>query len=333
MSYETQRENARRVPEYLSGSLDAAAARLSQQRHDAAFAFVTDTHIHAGSMSCVSLLRALAERCGLERVFCGGDFPWAFGSREDCLRDARESLELLGSLRKDMDVYLARGNHDFTIRTSWEDTSGYTMPYAQTAQLLSEYTSLDVCRPGQETYYYVDDAAKRVRWIVLDTCLKADSPETQSWGVKYGFDEAQAKWLAEEALRFADGGEGWAVFAVGHVPCGPLPYAETMGGLDRLTALLKDFKNRRAGELADFTGAKAELVAYLCGHSHVDSDAVEDNVLFVSTSSSACLQDDVWKREWGKASEELLDLFLLDRTARRLDAIRLGAGESRTFRY
>ena len=82
MSYETQRENARRVPEYLSGSLDAAAARLSQQRHDAAFAFVTDTHIHAGSMSCVSLLRALAERCGLERVFCGGDFPWAFGSRE-----------------------------------------------------------------------------------------------------------------------------------------------------------------------------------------------------------------------------------------------------------
>ena len=117
------------------------------------------------------------------------------------------------------------------------------------------------------------------------------------------------------------------------MPCGPLPYAETMGGLDRLTALLKDFKNRRAGELADFTGAKAELVAYLCGHSHVDSDAVEDNVLFVSTSSSACLQDDVWKREWGKASEELLDLFLLDRTARRLDAIRLGAGESRTFRY
>ena len=59
---------------------------------------------------------------------------------------------------------------------------------------------------------------------------------------------------------------------------------EAMAGL---TALLKDFKKRRAGELADFTGAKAELVAYLCGHSHVDSDAVEDNVLFVSTSSSA----------------------------------------------
>lgn len=331
--YEQQRENARQVPEYLKESVDSAAARLAQARADAAFAFVTDTHIHAGSMSCVSMLRELARRCGLQRMFCGGDYPWAFGTREDCLNDARESLELLGGLRGDMGVYLLRGNHDFTIRTSWEDTSGYTMPYRETARLLAEYTTPDVCRPDGETYYYVDDRASKVRWIALDTCRKADAPETQSWGVKYGFDEAQASWLADTALRFEDGGAGWTVFVLGHVPCGPLPYAETEGGLMRLTTLLKDFKNRRAGAAGDFTGAQAELAAYLCGHSHVDSAAVEDGMLFISTSSSSCLQDDVWKRERGAASEELFDLFLLDRQARRLDAVRLGAGRSRTFWY
>ena len=35
----------------------------------------------------------------------------------------------------------------------------------------------------------------------------------------------------------------------------------------------------------------------------------------------------------GKVSEELLDLFLLDRAACQLDVIRLGAGKSRMFRF
>lgn len=334
MDYTLQRENARRVPEYMRGNLEEALSRIQATPADVMFAFVTDVHIHAAGMSCVGLLRELAERAGLERTFCGGDLPWAFGSREECLQDAQESLELLGTLREQMGLYIMRGNHDLTIRTSWEDASGYTAPYGQTVQLLAGYTTPDVIRPGEEAYYYVDDAARRIRWIVLDTCLKETAPETQSWGTRYGVDEAQIRWLATEALSLPEGGEGWVVFALGHIPCvAALPGGEAKHGFDQLAGVLKDFKNRRATPYADFTGAQADLAAYLCGHNHVDADVTEDGVPFISTSSSACLQDDVWKREMGADTEELFDLFLLDRTARRLHAVRVGAGKDRTFCY
>ncbi len=329
-------ESSLTVPDYYNEKLRAAEEKICRElegvENGDVFVFLTDVHLNANHMTCIPLIREIGKRTSVGKLFCGGDHPWAFGSKEKCIAEGFMTYDLFERVKNEMKVYHARGNHDFTIRTSRETVTGYTMPYKMTRDVIMSYQSDGICLPdGDACYFYVDDAEKKIRYIVVDTCSRRQGDESTPWGTRYGFDPEQAEWLANTALSFDDG-EDWSVVVVGHIACVP-EIASYDESLDPLAEILKDFKNRRAGRAWDFGNAKAEFVAYLCGHNHKDMHAYVDDTLFLSTSSSATLNDDVWKRAHDTDTEALFDVFIIDKDKRTLKTVRVGAGEDREWRY
>ena len=321
-----------RIPEYLAANAARAVARLHALPVPPSFIFTTDFHAHDNSFVSAAVMKYLHAQTGVHRVFCGGDFPYAFGAPEDCVHDTERSLDYLETLKPELELYVARGNHDITIRTSWTETTGYTHPEADTNRLLMSANSpVAECLAG-DVCYYVDDPEQRVRYIVVNTSDSQSDDTTQYWGVHCSVGERQLRFLAERALHFENGGAGWSVVVFGHVPCSRnIPSSEA--SLAPLAELLAAFRNRRPHPGANFEHTQAELAAYLCGHNHVDHAALDDGVLHVSSGAEAYYSDDVWARKPGTDTEILFDVCALDAQNRTLYMVRVGAGEDRCLRY
>ncbi len=327
-------KRADRVPTYLEENFEAAVKRCAENADifsKCAFAFTTDYHTRDNSMSEIPMLRYLGKNNVINKVFCGGDFAYAFGSKELLLVDIALSMDAVKVINKAVPFYITRGNHDFTIKFSREpDAGGYTMPYEKACEIIMSNQPNDIIAEKDCIYYYTDDSENKIRYIVLDTLTKVQSGEDTPWGTSYGFDDAQKDWLINNALNINE--DGWTVIVFGHVPCvKELPsYSDR---LDTLAEVLKDFKNKRKGKHADFTNAKAEFSAYICGHSHKDRAVVEDNTLFISTASSAYYSDDGVMRIIGDESEVLFDVFFVNTKDKKLKTVRFGCGNDREFDY
>ena len=315
------------IPDYLELQIQDKIGKYKASNFHG-FLFETDFHTKYNTMLSPAIAKKLAEEINIGYFWCAGDFPYAYGTKEECIEDTVNALEVLKTVKTSMQLFISRGNHDITIKSSKE--SGYTAPYDYTYRLIKEANSEGAKIFGEKLYYYVDDAANKIRYICIDTCDITQKDEDAFWGVDYGFSDEQGKWLAEQALKVED--DEWHVIAIGHVPCvkGIYAYAEELMPLGEI---LKDFKNKRKGLYGDFTQYKGQFVAYICGHNHKDLSVIDDNTLFISTGCSSLFNDDVWKRETGNVSETLLDLFALDKGNRMLYALRIGAGEDRQFEF
>ena len=168
-----------------------------------------------------------------------------------------------------------------------------------------------------------------MRYVVVDTC-EPHGKETDAWGVHTDMTQQQLIWLAQEALHLPD--DGWSVVVMGHVPC----IDSLSGSAPKLVALreiLGAFRNRRCCGFTDFTNACGKLVAYLCGHNHMDRMHEDDCVIHISTGCDAYCKDDNLPREVGRLENTLFDLFLVDTDNCVVNVFRIGAGVDRTFTY
>lgn len=322
-------------PEYYEPYLKSAVTQYQEKAQKinevASFVFLTDLHTHANDMVSPLLIREIGKHTGIKNVFVGGDFACAFGTKEDCLQDIKRTLTLLKVIKEDMNLYIAKGNHDGTIREDMTSPIGYTAPYETIQSMFMGTNSPGAIGPDGKTYYYVDDADAKIRYIVLDTNEIHENEQTY-WGIKYGMCEEQTMWLANVALRLGASKEDWSVVVIGHVPCseGMTSYQEC---LKDLGDILKAYKNKKICTYGDFSQEKGELIAYICGHNHRDRDIWSDNTLFVSTGSDAYYQDDSWERKSGDISGILFDIFIINKKQKTVETIRVGAGESRKFSY
>ena len=101
--------------------------------------------------------------------------------------------------------------------------------------------------------------------------------------------------------------------------------------------------NRRASEkygvVYDFTQAKAKVCAIISGHIHNDYN--EMKAYGVPSITTACDAingsaqgiSPTYVRSEGTVTEQAIDLFFVDTTARTIKTIRLGAGENRVFTF
>ena len=311
------------IPEYYSEHLQSKIDKYNSL-DVCGFIYETDFHTKYNSMLSPAISKEIAKKTNIGYFVCGGDFPYAFGSKEECIEDTVDGIKALETVKDELGLFVVRGNHDITIKTTKE--SGYTAPYEMTQKIIMEANSDGAVAHNDKMYYYFDDEKNKIRYVCLDTCDAPQMDEDAFWGLPYGFSSEQADWLTNTALRVP--GDDWYVIATGHVPCveGLYAYAEE---LTNLAEILKDYNNKRG----IFENYKGTFVAYICGHNHKDQDATIDDTLFISTGTSPIFNDDVWKREEGNITEILMDVFALDKNAKKLYAIRIGAGEDREFNF
>lgn len=320
------------IPEYFNRPLNEAAERFKKLPRDASFFFVTDTHYRDCALVATPLVRAFYEKTGVNKLFSGGDYAFAFGTKEECIADTEKSLDYLGEVKPEIDFFSARGNHDVTIRFSREENAGYTHPKDLTNAIITSKNSPVTAVMTSESCYYTDYPEEKVRYVVVNTSDSQSDDPNRYWGVNYSVSRPQLEWLASKAFNLNDKPE-WSIIVFGHIPCSERLDPEGAPLLKPLNNLLSAFRNRQSCEYGDFKNAKGELVAYICGHNHADLDATENGVLHVSTGSEAYYNDDVWQRTPGTASETIIDVFTLDKKRRKLYAVRIGAGKDRVFDY
>ena len=177
---------------YWAAHLSAVAEKVRVHAKTATdgFWFITDLHVTANCRQSGKALVALTSLTPLRKTFCGGDIPGAFGERFESDKAAVDfAVDAFHSFWRDpieragQRLYMAKGNHDFTIKHDAETSAGYTysaeaaraivMGSKGCAEAVTNDADLTAC------YYYVDQEAAKIRYIVADTSDSIDA--TRSW--------------------------------------------------------------------------------------------------------------------------------------------------------
>ena len=117
----------------------------------------------------------------VSKTLCGGDLPCAYSK---CFSTDKSSLDYaLDWYRKawikpiesaNVDLYTARGNHDFTVRHDVDSDEGYTLSALTTRDFImgtrAVVRNAVVNKADPEAIcYFFDNAAAGIRYIVADT--------------------------------------------------------------------------------------------------------------------------------------------------------------------
>ena len=305
-----------------------------------AFIFITDTHWKDNVQLSPNLIDHIRKNTNVQKVIFGGDVVRAFGTKDKIKEDIYGFNSEVKDYVDSRNYFPTIGNHDFTIKyiNSADDQTGYTygVPFAYNSSVkpLESYASLI----NQKMFYYFDNPVQKVRYIMVNTEEEVNYGDNP-WGVGAHITQQQLDWLTNDALNVPS--DDWHVVTIGHVPIHP--YAPSHdGALDILRYALEGYTNKSKASFTapygtvlnkDFTNYKGHMVGYFAGHNHKDTEFVGENMINISTGCDATYNDDVWKRTVGTVTEQLFDVVIVDKTNRKINMIRIGAGDNRTFNY
>lgn len=260
-----------------------------------AFVFVTDQHWTLNAQKSPALINYLSKRVHIPRVFSGGD------TDDYASEDYANALEeAFGG-----GIHHAMGNHDW-----FGDLNGNKLAY------IFDIGKMEQIGNAKRHYYYVDNPQQSIRYIVLS----AFSNESGVLGSAY--DAEQVAWLRDVALAVED---GWTVLVFTHClyTCSDtavsfVPSPE--GASDIVTVL---------------DSAKCEIACVVQGHLHRDRIGHTPGGIPVVTTT--CDKYQPWMRgetnnePWlsnrvdGTITEQAFDVVVLDKAARKLTFVRIGA--------
>ena len=247
---------------------------------------------------------------------------------------------------------LLKGNHDDNSMYSAEvdATAGYdtAITDADFKQLYYQDGRFGEHRNNGSNYFYYD--VKGIRIIGLDSYNVVEEITDQG-GIKNprsknsAFSPAQVKWLYEEALK-----TDLPVIIFSHTSL-----KDVWGGQgvnynhSAVYELIKAFKNGTSGTIntaedpsyaVNFSYSFSKpgtVIAYVCGHHHREDYQVKDNINFVITGqsfgSNGPRERDSYVSYFDTSNEDSWSVFSINRAARKVEILKFGRGEGRTFNY
>lgn len=301
------------------------------------FVFITDPHFPTNDLLSKPMMQHVLEHTSAPFVLCGGDFPGAYGTKDDVLDSVKEVIDYQNSIGKDR-FFSVQANHDFTIKKSPDENTGWTASNALVYDTLIRPNEayLPSIQAGKE-YYYIDIPAQKTRIFMLNSMDGNPLAEnTNAWGTQFVISQDQADWLVEKAKEK----DGWKFIFICHVPCDSnldsyLPNEEffhrvaaAINGKQKLS-----YHDTGINEDADFTGTTNQVVTILAGHSHVDQSSYRDGVLSITTTSDARYSDGGWARKPQSYTSPAFDVVSIDYDKGTVNTTRIGGGQDRVFSY
>lgn len=207
-----------------------------------AFMFITDEHWEMNAKQSPKLANYLSETTGINKIFSGGD-------RVDHGYDISVAREFMKALGND-NYYLAAGNHDFG------DYGDESLLYASSFMHLSQKSNVTWGDEGS-LYYYVQDDAKKIRYIVLQAF--EPNPTKEGLNVTIEYNDEQIEWFKNEALNVD---EGYTILIFSHV----FLYGYDNSQEFMIPTTFKGY-SEMYDAVADYDG-KGEIAAVLQGHFH-----------------------------------------------------------------
>jgi len=327
------------------------------------FIFASDIHVNPDPST--SYTNSLGKVCAEVMESC--DIPFFVTGGDNCTQSSefmptifeenmKVVLEQLAPIPQ-RNILLSVGNHDGA--TGYHEESGDLGHYRY--QLTNEERSAVFFGWQRETnefkhfdddgtYYYMDDAATKTRYIILNSFWTQWEGEEDgfvpdiehSLGHSPHFGPQQLTWFASEAL---DMPPEYGAVIITH-------FAPDAKDFDVFKGIVDAFSTRTTYEGAyvgaedwqsteiavNYKYADGEIIAVFQGHNH--EDALHDffetvPCINITTAGAywAARGETALKRVQGTASEFAVDVVTVDRANRIIYLTRLGAGDDRVIPY
>ena len=333
------------------------------------FLFITDPHFLDNRCQSMYLVRKMLDNTVLPFALCGGDFVNAYinnAYHNEADSNCRKTMNILSDWRKyigEERFFVVRGNHDITLKyksgTDALNGTGVTYANSETYKYLfdvqnnwvTEYNSEHGC-------WYIDDAEQEIRIIGVNTSDNDMSTRSKNGHyVATRVMTAQIEWIINTALNCTNR----KILFIGHIPIADnITYEESVSSnvlsassnsLWAFSRLIDAINNKKTLDAyngysgnqyntvrfpaVDFSKTTNIVVAYICGHNHVDEISNYNGTWVVSTCSDAGYEGDSgWKRTVGTVFEQAFDSVTLnfdDDNDKLLVFRRTGAGFDRTI--
>ena len=326
------------LPAYYGEHLAKVVARVGALAVSCAdgFWFITDLHTPANKLKSGPLLTRLVKTTPIRKVLSGGDLPEAFGGggekdkmTVDRTIDVWRSVYVQPIEAAGGTVYASKGNHDFTVRSSMEEETGFTYSGLEAKRILTEGNEHRgaVTNPDdpEACYYYFDNPAAKLRYIVADTTDSVTS-ERPFWAVVYGMHKRQLDWLETQA--FGTLPAGWSAVVMHHIPVtGVVGSDEDVKTFASFRGILNKYHDR--------------ILLDLTGHHHCEMQTFQNGIWHVTNPCDAAYRDyinrskpwcpDLPKKDAGTIYEQTFDAVQIDTVRSLIHFTRVGGGGNRTL--
>jgi hypothetical protein len=291
--------------DYLKNKVDVIRNYISASNGNYdVFVFCTDMHWTLNAKNSPHLINYLASKIHINRLFTGGDL--ADGINMDVIKELNTCFK--GTL------YNVSGNHEYFDRFEEDGEINYskTITGGDVWQYLDGQMTDAVVGNASKNYYYVDNITQKMRYIVLASF-------TENLAFELGTD--QETWLRDTALNIP---EGYTAIIFTH-SMGTENTANntlTIHGAGTTVANICDASN-------------ANIACIIAGHTHVDimtKTPTKKIPIFVTTCDkySPWIDNGVDQEPWlsnrveGTITEQAFDVFIVDKTNRQINAVRIG---------
>lgn len=334
------------IPSFWQDAVDEAIAKikaLQVGRNCVTFPFFSDNHTRDGKTQYMGMMIAhIMKECGIPYCFFGGDaITSAVASTADSdteFRAQAKAFDAAMSYIPDGRFCMALGNHEGYLKANSNIEGSTRVDYdrnqAYEIFMREKGTAQNKHFGGDGTYYYVDDIASKVRWIVLNTNGIGNSD----------IDSTQLSWFEDAALKFNE--SGWGVVIISHIPISNHYEQSNITNAATVISMLQDYMNDNS------YANKAEIIGWYSGHIHRDriytgvsvndtDDTEGDAMGFTQvtiTSDHTTIaypigNSPTYHPVGNDDQSHAIDFVTINKTTRTVNITRLGIGEDRSYVY
>lgn len=316
------------IPSFWQSAVDECIAKikaLQVGRNCITFPFFSDNHQRNGYAGM--LIAYIMKECNIPYCFFGGDsIDSGYIASEDVMIAQDKAFDTAMSYIPNGRFCRAVGNHDGYWAVSADEKYYYTDAQNYELFLREESIAQNKHFGGDGTYYYVEDIASKVRFIVLDT---NDST----------VEDEQLTWLQNVALSFNE--SGWGVVFISHQPISN-HYHALISNAEAIRTIVKNYIN---GTDAN----KADVIGWYSGHIHRDriytgiaTNTTDDTqgtamgftqVTITSDHTSIAYDDNTKHTVAQDNQSHAIDFVTINKSTRTVNLTRLGIGSDRSYTY
>lgn len=251
-------------------------------------------------MQSPKLINAIIKNTAVKTVFCGGDYI----DHQDTTAGAIELLETWQSKLQGLRVFNIVGNHDNNNFNSSQPDVALTKGQYYGIMAKPEEQWINT---GGELYYCIDNESQKIRYI----CLAIEAFDT------VGSSGTQRTWF-QNALTEKDA--TWTILVMQH-----RIWPSTTESIASNAQAVIDAINEVWGNI------NASFIGIIAGHTHLDYAIKEStngyNLIAVNCDTNSGTNSG-YTRTAGTTTEQSFDVFYIDKTNKKLYAVRIGAGDS-----
>lgn len=315
------------IPSFWQSAVDACISKikaLQVGRNCVTFPFFSDNH--QNNRYSGVLIAHIMKECNIPYCFYGGDsISNGIIADEATMIAQDKAFDTMMSYVPNGRFCRAVGNHD----GFWNDgTNKYYYNRDQVYDLFLREESIAQNKHfgGEGTYYYIDDIASKVRWIVMDT---NNAP----------VDDAQIAWVQNTALSFSE--SGWSVVFISHQPISNHYHAGITNAADVVSAVT-----------SKATANNVPIIGWYSGHVHRDiiatklmsggngSNAGTEGAslgftqVIITSDHTGIAYDDATKHTIANDDQShAIDFVTINKASRTVNITRLGIGNDRSYSY